>query len=60
MAPAAPPARGPIGRALDRLYDATAALGAVAMVLLLVMVMLSIVSRQLGFNCPASTPTPAT
>ena len=36
--------RGPLGRALDRLYDASAALGALAMVLLLAMVMLSIVS----------------
>jgi TRAP-type C4-dicarboxylate transport system permease small subunit len=44
--------RGPLGRALDRLYDATAALGAVAMVLLLAMVVLSIVSRQVGFNVP--------
>ena len=44
------PARGPLGRALDRLYDASAGLGAVAMVLLLVMVLLSIVSRQVGFN----------
>ncbi|MGZ5130491.1 MAG: TRAP transporter small permease [Caldimonas sp.] len=51
--PAAPaPVRGPFGRALDRLYDASAALGAVAMVLLLVMVMLSIISRQAGFNIP--------
>ena len=50
--PASPPARGPFGRALDRLYDATAALAAVAMVLLLAMVLLSIVSRQLGFNVP--------
>jgi TRAP-type C4-dicarboxylate transport system permease small subunit len=47
-----PPARGPLGRALDRLYDASAALGAVAMVLLLVMVMMSIISRQVGFNVP--------
>jgi TRAP-type C4-dicarboxylate transport system permease small subunit len=46
------PSRGPVGRALDRLYDASAALGALAMVLLLVMVLLSIVSRQLGFNVP--------
>ena len=46
------PGRGPLGRALDRLYDATAALGALAMVLLLAMVMLSIVSRQVGFNVP--------
>ena len=44
--------RGPLGRALDRLYDASAALGALAMVLLLAMVMLSIVSRQIGFNVP--------
>jgi TRAP-type C4-dicarboxylate transport system permease small subunit len=44
--------RGPLGRALDRLYDAAAALGAVAMVLLLAMVVLSIVSRQVGFNVP--------
>ena len=51
--PASPaPERGPLGRALDRLYDTSAALGAVAMVLLLVMVMLSIVSRQVGFNVP--------
>jgi TRAP-type C4-dicarboxylate transport system permease small subunit len=42
--------RGPLGRALDRLYDSTAALGAVAMVLLLAMVLLSVVSRQVGFN----------
>ena len=53
MAAVAPSARrGPLGRALDGLYDATAALGAVAMVLLLAMVLLSIVSRQLGFNVP--------
>jgi TRAP-type C4-dicarboxylate transport system permease small subunit len=44
------PARGPLGRALDRLYDGTAVLGAIAMVLLLVMVMLSVISRQVGFN----------
>jgi len=44
------PARGPLGRMLDRLYDATAALGAVAMVLLLAMVLLSVASRQIGFN----------
>jgi TRAP-type C4-dicarboxylate transport system permease small subunit len=52
MPAASAPARGPFGRALDRLYDASAALGAVAMVMLLVMVMLSIVSRQVGFNVP--------
>jgi TRAP-type C4-dicarboxylate transport system permease small subunit len=45
-------ARGPFGRALDRLYDAAAALAAVAMVLLLAMVLLSIASRQVGFNVP--------
>ena len=42
--------RGAIGRALDRLYNACAALAGVAMVLLLVAVLLSVVSRQLGFN----------
>ncbi len=46
------PARSGLGRALDALYDASAGLGAVAMVLLLAMVLLSIVSRQLGFNVP--------
>ena len=50
MAALTPPARGPLGRALDTLYDGTAALGAIAMVLLLVMVMLSVISRQVGFN----------
>ena len=39
-------------RFLDALYDGTAALAALFMVLLLVMVMLSIVSRQLHFNVP--------
>jgi TRAP-type C4-dicarboxylate transport system permease small subunit len=39
-------------RFLDALYDAAAALGALFMVLLLVMVLLSIVSRQLHFNVP--------
>jgi len=52
MPDSAPPPRGPLGRTLDRLYDAAAALAAVAMVLLLVMVLLSIVSRQVGFNVP--------
>jgi TRAP-type C4-dicarboxylate transport system permease small subunit len=47
---AAARARSAFGRALDALYDATAALAALAMVLLLVMVLLSIVSRQIGFN----------
>ena len=45
-------ARGPVGRALDRLYDAAAWLAGLAMVLLLVAVIGSIVSRQLGFNLP--------
>jgi TRAP-type C4-dicarboxylate transport system permease small subunit len=39
-------------RLLDALYDGAAALAALFMVLLLVMVMLSIISRQLGFNIP--------
>ena len=39
-------------RFLNGLYDGAAALGAVFMVLLLVMVLLSIVSRQLHFNVP--------
>lgn len=37
-------------RALDGLYDSAAALAALCMVGLLVMVMLSVVSRQMGFN----------
>jgi TRAP-type C4-dicarboxylate transport system permease small subunit len=37
-------------RLLDGLYNSTAALAAMCMVGLLVMVMLSVVSRQLGFN----------
>ena len=41
-------------RALDTLYDGAAALAALFMVLLLVMVMLSIVSRQLHFNVPGT------
>jgi len=39
-------------RFLDALYDGAAALGALFMVLLLVMVLLSILSRQIGFNVP--------
>jgi TRAP-type C4-dicarboxylate transport system permease small subunit len=39
-------------RLLDGLYDAAAALAALFMVLLLVMVMLSILGRQLHFNLP--------
>jgi TRAP-type C4-dicarboxylate transport system permease small subunit len=50
MTPPSPLARGPVGRSLDHLYDATAALGAVAMIVLLAMVLLSVVSRQVGFN----------
>ncbi len=46
------PARGPIGRALDRLYDGCGALAGLAMVLLLASVTASIVSRQLGINLP--------
>ena len=43
---------GPTRRALNVLYDGAAALAALFMVLLLVMVLLSIVSRQLRFNVP--------
>ena len=39
-------------RFLDALYDGAAALCALFMVLLLVMVLLSILSRQIGFNVP--------
>ncbi len=39
-------------RTLNAIYDGAAALAAVFMVLLLVMVMLSILSRQLSFNIP--------
>ena len=48
--PAAPPTA--VRRGLDALYDGAAALAGVFMVLLLVMVMLSILSRQLNFNVP--------
>ncbi len=41
-----------IRRSLDALYDGAAALAALAMVGLLVMVMLSILGRQLAFNIP--------
>jgi TRAP-type C4-dicarboxylate transport system permease small subunit len=50
MAAGAPARRSGIGRALDALYDASAAFAALAMVLLLGLVTLSIVSRQIGFN----------
>ena len=52
VAGAAPLRPTAFGRALDALYDASAALGAVAMVLLLAMVMLSVISRIAGFNVP--------
>ena len=41
-------------RALDRLYDGTAALAALFMVGLLAMVLLSVVGRQLHFNLPGT------
>ncbi|CAN5668618.1 TRAP transporter small permease [soil metagenome] len=43
---------GALRKTLDTLYDATAALAAVCMVLLLVMVLVSILGRQLHFNLP--------
>ena len=49
--PTGPP-RSALRRALDALYDGAAALAGIFMVLLLVMVLLSIVSRQLDFNVP--------
>jgi TRAP-type C4-dicarboxylate transport system permease small subunit len=50
MAAAAPTTA--LRRCLDALYDGAAALAALFMVLLLVMVLLSILSRQIGFNVP--------
>jgi TRAP-type C4-dicarboxylate transport system permease small subunit len=41
-------------RALDFVYDASAWLGALAMVGVLLMVLLSIVSRQFGFHVPGT------
>ncbi len=41
-------------RALDALYDGAAALAALCMVLLLVMVMLGIAGRSLGFHLPGT------
>ena len=41
-------------RTLDWLYDAAAWLGALAMIGVLMAVLLSIVSRQLGFNVPGT------
>ena len=52
VAAAAPVRTSALGRSLDALYDGAAALAACAMVGLLVMVMLSVVSRLLGFNVP--------
>ena len=46
------PASTGVRRFLDALYDGAAALAALFMVLLLVMVMLSILGRQLHFNIP--------
>jgi TRAP-type C4-dicarboxylate transport system permease small subunit len=43
-----------VRRALDALYDGAAALAAVFMVLLLVMVLLSVVGRQLHFHLPGT------
>ena len=50
MATAAPTTA--LRRCLDALYDGAAALAALFMVLLLVMVLLSIIGRQLHFNLP--------
>ena len=50
MAAAAPTTA--LRRCLDALYDGAAALAALFMVLLLVMVLLSIIGRQLHFNLP--------
>ena len=46
------PGRTTLRRMLDALYDGAAALAALFMVLLLVMVMLSVIGRQLHFNIP--------
>lgn len=50
--PSSAAAAGGLRRALDSLYAATAALAALFMVALLVMVLLSILGRQLHFNVP--------
>ena len=52
--PSAVPAPGPLRRGLDALYDGCAALAALCMVGLLVMVLLSVLSRQLGFHVPGT------
>ena len=46
------PGRTTLRRTLDALYDGAAALAALFMVLLLVMVVLSVIGRQLHFNVP--------
>ena len=46
------PGRTTLRRTLDALYDGAAALAALFMVLLLVMVLLSVLGRQLHFNIP--------
>ena len=45
-------AAGALRKSLDALYSATAALGGLFMVALLVTVLLSIAGRQAGFNVP--------
>ncbi len=52
MAAGAAASPGALRRGLDTLYDACAALAALFMVALLVMVLLSILGRQLSFNVP--------
>ena len=52
MTTAASPGPTALRRALNALYDGAAALAGVFMVLLLVMVMLSVLGRQLHFNLP--------
>lgn len=49
-----PPPQGALRRALDALYDGAAWLAALCLVGLLVMVLLSIVSRQLHFHVPGT------
>jgi TRAP-type C4-dicarboxylate transport system permease small subunit len=51
---ARPQSKGGMRRFLDFLYDASAWLAALAMVGVLAAVLLSIVSRQLGFNVPGT------
>jgi TRAP-type C4-dicarboxylate transport system permease small subunit len=49
-----PPPQGALRRALDALYDGAAWLAALCMIGLLLMVLLSIVSRQLHFHVPGT------